>query len=302
MRTFSRTQFSQKIGDTMLNASRHTDIVSDTEVPAELLNWMSRLQLLKGVPFNYLVPDEQMLPPESIRFFYLDPNWIDALTDGAFSLGRNLTTAASPALLIDQAVSPNLNVSLDNNLTSIRARALGVEVPEASLKVVSGFLLRSSLVLNYPGLGVNAYPQDGTPTSPNIQLLNILRLEQLGPESDTMICLIDGDAWQIDIHEAPEALHYGIDSYAAPGQGNSIKMLHTFTQSGSTVTMNPQATPMNINACFRTVSPRVIMMNTLAAQIANMNAVPNINSAEMGFEMTQGVGNVSFINSNASSQ
>ena len=299
MRTFSRTQLSRKLSETVLSASRHAEIVSDTEVPEELLNWMSRLQLLKGVPFNYLVPDEQMLPPESIRFFYLDPNWIDALTDGAFSLGRNLTTAATTTQVIDQAVSPKLNISLDNNITSVRAGALGLDAPPASLKVVSGFLLRSSLVLNYPGLGVNAYPQNGTPDSGNIQLLNILRLEQLGPESDTMICLIDGDAWQIDIHEAPEALHYGIDTYAAPGKGNSIKMLHTFTQNGQNITMNPQATPMNINACFRTVSPRVIMMNTLAAEIANMNSVPNINSAEMGFEMTQGVGNVSFINSNS---
>jgi hypothetical protein len=34
-----------------------------------LNNWLARLKLLYGVPFNYLVPDEGMLPPESIRFF-----------------------------------------------------------------------------------------------------------------------------------------------------------------------------------------------------------------------------------------
>ncbi len=31
--------------------------------------WFAELSILKGVPFNYLVPDESMLPIESIRFF-----------------------------------------------------------------------------------------------------------------------------------------------------------------------------------------------------------------------------------------
>ena len=60
-------------------------------MPDSLTKWLGKLALLTGVPFNYLVPDERMLPLESIRFFYLDPNWVAALSDGAFSIGRNLT-------------------------------------------------------------------------------------------------------------------------------------------------------------------------------------------------------------------
>ena len=48
--------------------------------------WLAGLQTLAGVPFAYLVPDARMLPPESIRFFAVDPNWTTALTDGALSL------------------------------------------------------------------------------------------------------------------------------------------------------------------------------------------------------------------------
>jgi hypothetical protein len=54
--------------------------------------------VLHGVPFNYLVPDEGMPSPESIRFFYLDMNWVDALLDGAFSIGRNLSAASPTAV------------------------------------------------------------------------------------------------------------------------------------------------------------------------------------------------------------
>ena len=48
--------------------------------------------LLYGVPFQYLVPDEKMLPAKSIRFFYLNPEWINCLLQGACSVGRTSQT------------------------------------------------------------------------------------------------------------------------------------------------------------------------------------------------------------------
>ena len=52
-----------------------------------VVSWLSRLRLLEGVPFPYIVPSEGMLPNESIRFFHVDRNWLDALVDGALSVG-----------------------------------------------------------------------------------------------------------------------------------------------------------------------------------------------------------------------
>ena len=51
----------------------------DHVVPGELRKFLARLRLLHGVPFSYLVPDANLLPPESIRFFYIDRAWTDAL-------------------------------------------------------------------------------------------------------------------------------------------------------------------------------------------------------------------------------
>ena len=56
-------------------------------VPPDIVRYLARLRLLEGVPFNYLVPDATMLPLETIRFFYVDRNWLDALVDGALSVG-----------------------------------------------------------------------------------------------------------------------------------------------------------------------------------------------------------------------
>jgi len=55
---------------------------------AEASAWLGRLVLLYGVPLHNLVPDEDMLPPETLRLFFLDPNWIQALVQGACSVGN----------------------------------------------------------------------------------------------------------------------------------------------------------------------------------------------------------------------
>jgi hypothetical protein len=278
-------------------------------LPDDLASWLGRLALLYGVPFNYLVPDERMLPPESIRFFYLDPNWISSLCDGALSIGRNLTADDNSASFnLDKAVSPAAMEKLQTFKTMVRSKILGT-TPRAVPQLITGFLLRSSLVLEYPSLGVNAYPLGGTPDDPNPVMLDILRMEQLSPTSDTLICLIAGNAYRVDIHEAPQALHYGIDCYNDNCTVNeqpvmAVKNLHTFTISSApgpvpnttvqTITMSTDETPVDISSSFRSNNTRVIDMTTLASKIATANSVTSIDSAEMGFEMTQGVGMVSF--------
>ncbi len=275
--------------------------VQDVTLPDVLKQWLSRLRLLYGVPFNYLVPDEGMLPPESIRFFYVDMNWVDALIDGAFSIGRNLATAAvTPSMALDKAVLPLVLRQTSAAAAHIRAKALGVDSPRASLQTVSGFILRSSVVTAYPNMGVNVYPLGGTPDLPadQIKLLALLRLEALGPQCDTLICLVDGDAYRVDIHEAPEHLHYAIDSYAAsPLTAN--KKIYTFTTSGSTVTFGTNPVTIGVADCLRSNSPRTFNIQALAAKIgAQQNPqLSTIDSAEMGFEMTEGVGMVSFFKS-----
>ena len=56
------------------------------EAKSQAMRWLTRLRLLEAVPFQYLVPAEEMLPTETIRFFHIDRNWVDALIDGAMSV------------------------------------------------------------------------------------------------------------------------------------------------------------------------------------------------------------------------
>ncbi len=66
---------------------KHSRTGEDRIVPRDLRQWLARLRLLEAVPFAYLVADFELLPPESIRYFYLDRNWTDALVQGALSAG-----------------------------------------------------------------------------------------------------------------------------------------------------------------------------------------------------------------------
>jgi hypothetical protein len=305
MTMFSRELRRQAIESSFADPAAIAGTLGDIAVPADIAAWLGRLLTLAGVPFGYLVPDEAMLPPESIRFFRLDETWLRALLDGAFSLGRNLTAEASGA-------SANLDrVLLGPVAASARAAAplrprAGVAAPgpDAADTAWTGFLLRSRVVSDYPGLGVNVYPKGHTPADPDLLLLPVRRLDRLGPGGDTLFCLVHGDAYRVDVHEAPELLHYGIDGYQPPAAPDTApaasKNLRKFSRQGDgTVTMLGDVVTADISSSFRTRSPRVLRLSDLAAALAAANADGPIDSAEMGFAMTEGVGMVSFINRDA---
>jgi hypothetical protein len=300
MTLLSRTRRQEAIEAAFADAAAVGAALGEVEVPADIAAWLGRLHTLIGVPFGYLVGDQAQLPPESIRFFRLDDNWIRALLDGAFSLGRNLTaTAQTPAMSLDRAL-------LDTVVASARAAAparrrsspLAAEPTADGEKPWTGFVLRARIVTSYPGLGVNVYPEGHTPDDPGPILLPVRRLDRLGPDADTLLCLVEGDAYRVDVHEAPELLHFGINRYEPqPGSApRAVKRLHRFHRAeDGTVKIERDTVPVEVGASFRTRSPRVVSLASLSQQIAAANGGGDVDSAEMGFAMTEGVGMVSFL-------
>jgi hypothetical protein len=162
----------------------------DTAVPDDCAAWVHQLSLLRGVPFNYLVPDAAMLPRESIRFFQVDPNWVNALIEGACSVGR----ASSADLAHDAALS-----------ASLYAAAKPPTGP------VTGFLLRSAVVEGWPNLEVSAFA-DAAEQQP-IAGAAVLRFEILAPS--LLLFMVAGAIHHLTIHEPPEGLHFGVDLASA---------------------------------------------------------------------------------------
>ena len=164
------------------------------DLPLYVLKWFRDLSLLRGIPFNYLVPDEKLLPAESIRFFCVDPLWIDCLQDGAFSIGR--VTGADV---------------MEDSVTRSRERGITRDPDEK----LTGIIMRSQVVSGWPGLLVDGY-DTAVADADSIDetegnLLPLLRMEKLA--KDVLICIFKGEVKTVDIHQKPEAMHSGVDPF-----------------------------------------------------------------------------------------
>jgi hypothetical protein len=237
-------------------------------VPPAIADWLGELALLDGVPLGYLVPDPDMLPPESIRFFQLDPNWIVALLGGATSVGR----ASTADLTHDQAVAAAVHA------------AVGVA------PVVSGFILRSALVAGWPEIDVLAWETpygDGTP--PDSDPLPNLRVERIAP--GVLFVLIKGMFAQLHLREPTEALHFGLE-LADDGTVTPVKPLRRLSSQDAGALYVPAKTA---TAVFRGDGrDRVLDIEATAAAMSAALSNVELTSAELGLELVAGTQSFTF--------
>jgi hypothetical protein len=211
-------------------------------IPKTVCKWLARLILVYRVPFPYLVPDERMLPPDSMRFFYLDPGWLKCLLEGACSVGR---TSSRDELVDEYLRDKFLNFALEESLqvrTRTPEKSSGAADTIAVTKKPSafpdwpltGFLIRSPVVEGWQGLEMRAWNEwkddwedGGNKTEAQRKLANEekerkrlmpLRIDRLAP--DIMLCIFNGKVKRIEIKQPPEGMHFG----AAPdGEGGYTK-------------------------------------------------------------------------------
>ena len=199
-------------------------------VPPDLVRFLARLRLLEGVPFNYLVPDATLLPLETIRFFYVDRNWLDALVQGALSVGtvnsadREKLTKLYPVVRREVDVAERLVRMKDADAPAVDAagRPIGVAGP------MTGFLMRSQIVSGWPGLHVRAYSTDTRPddqTIPDMDTspdrVRLLRMERLAPA--VLLVLFDGVPAVVHIEEPRSGIQFGVRvKGAAQGSASAV--------------------------------------------------------------------------------
>ncbi|QUC21316.1 uncharacterized protein UV8b_05559 [Ustilaginoidea virens] len=161
---------------------------------AYVYSWVLDKAHLANIPAHYLLPDRAFLPQETLRFFYVDANWTDALIDGALSLANHWGATPdkdSPRTAIKKAINERLRTPDD---------ALGgwhVPMPRF------GFLMRSQLLVQFPDLAVDVkfsatrtrpVSSEGVGVSPPANTparQPILVQKRIAP--DTMYCLFDAE-------------------------------------------------------------------------------------------------------------
>jgi hypothetical protein len=168
------------------------------ELPSYLESFLAHLRLLVGVPFEHLVPDPRLLPQESIRFFYLDRSYTDRLVDGAVAVGK----AGSREQAHHQHHDPILRARLDRTERVVRVLQRGLQplvdavadAPATPATVVTGFVLRSVAVRQWPDMEVRAFDVPVADDAPAATLaqhaLRVLRLERVAPS--VLLALFEG--------------------------------------------------------------------------------------------------------------
>jgi hypothetical protein len=235
---------------------------------ADVVNFQADLRLLKGIPFAYLIPDARMLPAESIRFFYVDPNYLDALCDGANSIGVQTTRDAAQHKIIRGA----LRAAAIERAYKSRARQINRPEPlqgTAPGDPVAGVLLRSAVVSGWLGLEVKAFgrvvPDSNPLRADPTALIPPLRIERLAP--DVLLCLYaQVPAW-IEFDEPKEGLAFGVEDPLTHGGAPQVALryLDAGANMGETT-----GTTVSLDADYlRDSTGRVINIETWQNYLSN---------------------------------
>jgi hypothetical protein len=268
---------SQIILEAAVAAKDYVDIVTDHDpddgdhvVPGELRRFLARLRLLHDVPFSYLVPDADLLPIESIRFFYIDRAWTDALTQGVLSVGT-ITTADRAQL---EAVYPKIRDDVDEAERTIR-QPKEEDRLQGPGGTITGLLMRSRLVSGWPNLHVRAYARDvikddalTTAAESDPERLKVLRMERLAPA--VLLVLIDGVPEVMHIEEPRQGIQFGVRlNTEDPPEQRRAKVKVRDNANGNPVEPTDEFTPDNsVDVPFRRNAPGVINLAELRKRLA----------------------------------
>lgn len=206
----SNTQYIADLkGNTKTLHSLHvTANFTESTMPENLENWLGKLSLLYGVPFEHLVANAGMLPKESLRFFYVDPNWTNSMLDGALSIGSHSSRDTAQI----EAVYTQLQQNVQGAMQMVRRNLAKAEIPTtvSTELAVSGLLIRSQLISGWPGLEIVAYEDYTIDENKKVipaNKIDALRMERLAP--DVMLCLYAKMPKMVEFNEPKEGLAFG---------------------------------------------------------------------------------------------
>ena len=271
-------------------------IPPDGSVPAEVLRALASLRLLEGVPFSYLVPDAELTPPETIRFFYLDRNATDALVQGALSVGTvNSVDRVELAQLyqivrdeVDEAERLVRMKDSDAPVVDAHGRPIGIAGP------ITGFVLRSRLVSGWPAMHVRAYATDTRPddqTIPDMDTspgrVRLLRMERLAPA--VLFVLFDGVPAVVHLEEPRSGIQFGVrlDLTANPAQQSAVVTVRDVLHPNNGP-LKVGTKPRTVPVPFRAGSPGVINMkklNEALVAVPGTNMGSGVDAAEYAMQM-----------------
>ncbi|KAN0119238.1 hypothetical protein V8E51_001446 [Hyaloscypha variabilis] len=195
--------------------------------------WIVDKMFLYNIPPQYLIVDPSHLPKESIRFFYIDPNWMNCLVDGALSIGNHLDEA-------DDVVRAVMKNALNDYFKNPVDPVLQPNLPQIPRW---GFFLRSAVVNAFPNLQIHApWPAPSNPNNPETRL-ELLRNDVLN--DDVLLCLLDrlpgaADLSEITISQPSHQQRYAVGTSLGPDSNGVNTLEFQFKRVYTTTPNNPE--------------------------------------------------------------
>jgi hypothetical protein len=170
-------------------------------MPDRLYNWLLDLRLLRNLPLSYLVPDSALLPAESIRFFHVDPTWVDRVIDGVFSAANTGTVDITYSASMLQTIRLTLDQGLEN-----MAKDQLSDSTWTPANGMTGMLIRSDLVRRWPDVIVRAFVGGNE----NTKALPVLRAEPVS--KDVYIAIFAGTPALVQLREPHVGVRFGLET------------------------------------------------------------------------------------------
>ncbi|MCB0568988.1 MAG: WD40 repeat domain-containing protein [Phaeodactylibacter sp.] len=247
-----------------------------TELETEIIGWLNRREMLEEVPFQYLIPDWNLLPEESIGFFRIDPFWVKCLQDGALSLGE------SPKPYHTNGSGPSLKLK---------------PVWAAPAGPIYGFLLRSVAVAGFPEMEVLGYSERITDDGEEAVGYAPVKTERLSDE--VLICYFEEGLRPetLDLFLPPAAIHFGFKRSGDNFQKDLVDV--TGEETGTAMSLG--ADKLFRNEAERNMNIKVLAESLKSAIAADPNMsssgkteFSNFTSADFALQMMEGAPKVRF--------
>ncbi len=189
---------------------------TDVALPERLRQFLIDLRLLRHLPLAYLVPDAALLPPESIRFFHVDPTWVDRIIDGVFAAANTGTVD----FVFSYSLLQMARAGIDKELTEL-AQAQVPTTAWTGDKPMTGMLIRSELARRWPDLIVRAYTATNV-ADPTVPTVPVLRAEPIS--KDIYIALFAGQPEMVHLREPNVGTRYGVEPRTDPTPTNPYQV------------------------------------------------------------------------------
>ncbi|MFN0013133.1 MAG: hypothetical protein ACKVU2_01175, partial [Saprospiraceae bacterium] len=234
----------------------------DPLVQGRITKWLKQYETLQNIPFHYLVPQENLLPEESIRFFRLAPRWIATLQHGALGVGGDFSGG--------KAIVPT-------------------KAPDRW-----GFFLRSRVVMEFPKLRIEGFSTRKTNQEDRSGPIAPSEVRKMN--ENILLVLFDSTIQTVDIFLDPSNLYFGFKEEA----GDLFKDLKN--TDGSEITAQNVVRDIKVDAAhWRNAQTRILNVDVWAKrmrdQLLASTGNPEFNlftSADFALQMIEGAPRVRF--------